>query len=251
MKELTAATGVPKGTIQFYIKEGLIPKPVKTKQNMAYYTEAHVNAVRLVKELQTKRFFPLAVIKKIMANRKSGLNVSEVRVIAEMDGKLFRNLEESLTVKKITADQLSARTGAKAGELKDLEQKAILHPVKKGTRKYYDEDDIHFMECWRKMRELGFSEELGFNADVLKPHRELMEQLVEEETRIMLSRTLGKIELDELVRMVEEGTGVLNTMIGLIHKRLILETVRTLAEQYRNMGEQDGKEEKNRLTAEG
>jgi DNA-binding transcriptional MerR regulator len=36
MKKLTEETGIPKGTIQYYIKEGLIPKPIKTHPNMAY-----------------------------------------------------------------------------------------------------------------------------------------------------------------------------------------------------------------------
>ena len=51
MKQLTEAAGVTKATIQFYIKEGLIAKPIKTYANMAYYDETHWNAIRLVREL--------------------------------------------------------------------------------------------------------------------------------------------------------------------------------------------------------
>jgi hypothetical protein len=45
----------------------------------------------------------------------------------------------------------------------------------------------------------------------------------------MLTRTHGKIPVDEMVEMVEEGTGILNTMIGLMRKRLILKTVKIYA----------------------
>jgi len=232
MKELTVTTGVPKGTIQYYINEGLIPKPIKTQANMAYYSEKHVNAIRLIKELQSKRYLPLSVIRKLVKNEKNVLSVDEIQIIAKMDGKLFKNLDESLKVKQVTAKQLTERTGVLLKEVKELEKTGILHPDIKGKKSYYGEDDIRFMECWKKMRELGFSKELGFGPEVLKPHLGLVEQLVEEETRIMMDRTMGKIGVDEMVRMVEEGSQVLNTMIGLIHKRLIMETVRTYASAF-------------------
>jgi len=196
------------------------------------YTEAHVNAIRLVRELQSKRYLPLAVIKKLVKNPKNELSVDEVRSIAEMDGKLFKNLKESLIVKRMTDHRLAAQAGTSREELKALEKMGLLHPVKKNKQKYYDEDDIRFMECWKKMRKLGFSKALGFDAAVLKPHREMIEQLVEEEARIMLSRTLDRISVDEMVKMVEGGTQVLNTMIGLIHKRLIFKTVQKMAQLF-------------------
>jgi DNA-binding transcriptional MerR regulator len=232
MKDLMAATGVPKGTIQYYINEGLIPAPIKTQANMAYYSDVHVNAIRLVKELQSKRYLPLSVIKKIIRQEKDGLSVDEIQTIARMDGKLFKNLQESLTIRKINADQLARHTGADLKEIKELEIMGILHPQKKGKTKYYDEDDIRIMECWKKLREIGFSKELGFAPEDFTAYRVFMETLVAEETKIMLKRTLGRISVDEMVHMVEEGTPVLNTIIGLIRKRLILETVKKYAASF-------------------
>lgn len=234
MKKLTEETGIPKGTIQYYIKEGLIPKPIKTHPNMAYYSRVHIDAIRLVKELQSKRFLPLSVIKKILKNKKDGLNVDEIRTIAEMDGKLFSNLDESLTIKKATEEQMAQRTHVELKDIKELNQMGILNPVKKGKQTYYDEDDIRFMECWEKLRDIGFSKELGFIAESFKPHRELIERLVEEETQTMLKCTLGKITVEEMIQMVEEGTMVINTMIGLMRKRLILKTVKDYASAYKS-----------------
>jgi DNA-binding transcriptional MerR regulator len=229
MKQLSAATGVPKGTIQFYIKEGLIPRPIKTHTNMAYYTEAHINGIRMVKELQSKRYLPLSVIKQILKYESDALSADEIRTIVDLDGKLFQSLRENLPKKKVTAQQLSERTGVSLKEMRDLERIRILHPVRKGKKKFYDEDDIRFLECWKRMRELGFTEELGFDASVIVVHRELLERLVEEEARILTSRASGKVEAEKLIKMVEEGTTVLNTMIGIIHKRLMLETTKKYA----------------------
>ena len=119
MKQLSAASGVPKGTIQYYIKEGLIPKPYKTHANMAYYNDSHLNAIRLVKELQEKRFLPLSVIKQVVRGGRGGLSVDEIRALTEIDGKLFPNLVENPEVRPVTAKQLSEETGV---DLKDIRQ---------------------------------------------------------------------------------------------------------------------------------
>jgi DNA-binding transcriptional MerR regulator len=174
MKQLSAAAGVPKGTIQFYIKEGLVPKPVKTYPNSAYYTENHLNAIRLIKELQAKRFLPLSVIKQMMKGGRGRFTVDEIKTLVEIDGKLFHNLKENPTLKPITARELSKRTGVSLKEIKAMERLRILTPIQKGKRKLYEEDDIRIVECWAKMRESGFSQELGFDVSIMEMHRDVM-----------------------------------------------------------------------------
>ena len=36
MRELAAASGVSAGTIKHYLREGLLPEPVRTSRKMAY-----------------------------------------------------------------------------------------------------------------------------------------------------------------------------------------------------------------------
>lgn len=136
MKELTAITGLPKGTIQYYINEGLVPPPIKTQTNMAYYSEVHIDAIRLVKELQSKRYLPLSVIKQIVKNDRNGLSVNEIQTIAKLDGKLCKNLVKGVKIKKITVKQLVSRTGAQLSEIKELERMGILHPLKMEKQQY-------------------------------------------------------------------------------------------------------------------
>ncbi|MEW6443050.1 MAG: MerR family transcriptional regulator [bacterium] len=233
MKELSRAAGVPKGTILFYVKEGLIPKPVKTHANMAYYNSTHLNAIRLVKELQVKRFLPLSVIKQVLRGRD--LSVHEIKMLVEMDGRLFRNLKENPDVKPVTIGALAERTGASLSDIRDMERHQILAPARKGKRKLYDEDDIRLVECWVKMRKAGFTRELGFDAGMLAVHRDLLKLLVDEEAKLLASRVSGQVNVMDLnvPRMVEEGTQLLNTMMGLIHKRLIVETVERYTVEFR------------------
>jgi len=226
MKQLSAASGVPKGTIQFYIKEGLIPKPYKTHANMAYYSDSHLNAIRLVKELQQKRFLPLSVIKQVVKGGRGGLRVDEIRALTEIDGKLFQNLAENPEVRPVNAKQLSEQTGVSLKEIKQMEETQVLNPISKGNRTLYGEDDIRLVECFAKMREAGFSEEMGWDGTVFSVYRDFIQHLVEEEAKILMRGLAGKVGVEKLTKMVEEGTVILNSVIGLIRKRLIVETVR-------------------------
>jgi len=71
MAELVRRTGVEKQAIHFYINKGLLPRPLKTKKNMAYYDESYVERIKLIKGLQLKRFLPLDIIKEVI-NRTDG-----------------------------------------------------------------------------------------------------------------------------------------------------------------------------------
>lgn len=52
MQDLERATGVGRETIRFYIREGLLPQPERPNRNVAWYDEAFVARVGLIKELQ-------------------------------------------------------------------------------------------------------------------------------------------------------------------------------------------------------
>ena len=66
MSELAEASGVSSGTIKHYLREGLLPEPVRTSRNMAYYPPEFVDRIRLIKQLQEERFMPLRAIKQVI-----------------------------------------------------------------------------------------------------------------------------------------------------------------------------------------
>ena len=71
MGELAEAAGVSAGTIKHYLREGLLPEPVKTSRNMAWYPREFVERVQLIKQLQEERFLPLKVIKEVLEHGRS------------------------------------------------------------------------------------------------------------------------------------------------------------------------------------
>ena len=63
ISELAERAEVPVATVRHYLREGLLPEPVKTSRNMAYYPPEFVERIRTIKRLQEERFMPLRVIK--------------------------------------------------------------------------------------------------------------------------------------------------------------------------------------------
>ena len=55
--------------MRHYLREGLLPEPVKTSRNMAYYPPEFVDRIRLIKQLQEERFMPLRVIRDLLDSR--------------------------------------------------------------------------------------------------------------------------------------------------------------------------------------
>ena len=71
ISQLAQKAGVSIPTVKHYVREGLLPPPMKTSRNMAYYSEADIHRIRFVKKLQKEKFLPLEVIKRRMDKGES------------------------------------------------------------------------------------------------------------------------------------------------------------------------------------
>ena len=67
MSELVEASGVPAATIKHYLREDLLPEPIKTSRNMAWYRPETVERIEVIKRLQEERFMPLKAIRHVLA----------------------------------------------------------------------------------------------------------------------------------------------------------------------------------------
>src|SRR3990167_7497312 len=66
MKDLCAQTGLQRQAVHFYIQQGLLPEGEKTGRNMAYYSQIHVERLRLIRRLQEEHFLPLKAIRAVV-----------------------------------------------------------------------------------------------------------------------------------------------------------------------------------------
>jgi DNA-binding transcriptional MerR regulator len=226
ISKLSEITGVARDAIRFYIREGLLPSPIKTKKNMAYYDESYVERIKLIKELQTKRFLPLSVIKQILTESEGKIGVDEIKTILELDGRLFRDIAATPEFEPMSLDELVGRTGLSVEEIEQLKTIGVLVLENKSGKEVFGEDSIRIAETWAKLRQIGFTEERGFSADLIKVHKDLIDVLVKKEIRIFVKRVTGRIPEDEAARMAEIGIQLLNTMMGLLRKQSMVRIIR-------------------------
>src|SRR6266566_4600277 len=87
ISELSERSGVPVATIHHYLREGLLPAPVKTSRNMAYYPPEFVDRLRLIKQLQEERFMPLRVIRELLD--RGGSDPDRLRAVIEVEDRIL------------------------------------------------------------------------------------------------------------------------------------------------------------------
>jgi AcrR family transcriptional regulator/predicted DNA-binding transcriptional regulator AlpA len=72
MKELVQRSGVSRSTIHFYLREGLLPTPIKTGRTMAYYDRSHLDRLKSIQKSKMDMRMPLAFLKKKIGESTKG-----------------------------------------------------------------------------------------------------------------------------------------------------------------------------------
>ena len=166
MKELVAATGLPKSTILFYAGQGLLPAPRKTSPNMAYYDPGCVERIRVIQQMRKRHRLTLSEIKQFLEERGKG---SDLGALVEFDEEVFG---PGGPRKLLEAEAFGRETGLNAGQLEALEQKRLLLPLEKGR---YDAEDLAMGRAYFD----AFG--LGIRAEDLVYYAELGEKIVDRE----------------------------------------------------------------------
>ena len=149
MKELMEATGVSKATILHYVKEGLLPEPVKTSPNMAYYPHSCIERIDFIKQLQLKHRLGLAQIKIILEEQDKG---REVTPLIELKEVLFGQSSSEHLDKKA----LCRVTGLSSEEVDKYLSEDLLIPREEGR---FDPEDVAIGRILRLAGDLGIKPE--------------------------------------------------------------------------------------------
>ena len=196
MAELAEASGVSAGTIKHYLREGLLPEPVKTSRNMAWYPPEFVERIQLIKELQERRFMPLKAIKGLL----------------ELEGEATR----------ISATELKRRYGVPQEVLERLAELEVITPSSRG----YGVSDVRIVEAISRFRAGGYDERIGFTVYDTLRYKRAMEELVKEEVEVIMDRLGGELDADRAAQLVEKGAEPLRDLISALHTKALVAELR-------------------------
>jgi len=165
--EIAKRSSVRASTIRYYVQEGLLPKPEKANEKMAYYDESCIERLQIIQGLKERRYFPLYLIKNVLRRMDEGLSLPEAESVENAvfgsDDRIGREL--------IDRPAFLAATGLTEKELKQAENLGILIPFTAGAEKtLYNEDDIRIgRDGLKKMINMGLaSGELSFFVELGK-----------------------------------------------------------------------------------
>lgn len=215
MSELVEASGVPGATIKHYLREGLLPDPVKTSRNMAYYRPETVERIEMIKRLQEERFMPLKAIRAVLAD-----DPEKARALLELEDRI---LERALATERTRTSAAEVRQayGVPDEALDRLAEIGILTPSSKG----YSPSDVTIIEAISRFRAGGYDEKVGFTVYDTLRYKRALESLVKEEVDVLMERLEGEMPPDRAVELIEAGAEPLRDFIAALHTKLMVEEV--------------------------
>jgi DNA-binding transcriptional MerR regulator len=216
MSQLAEASGVSAGTIKHYLREGLLPEPVKTSRNMAYYPSDFVERIRLIKQLQEERFMPLKLIKRIIDD-----DPERTRALLEVEDRVIERAmagEET----RISAAELRKRFDIPKEVLDKLVELEVLTPTSRG----FSSTDVRIVEAIVRFRAGGYDERIGFTVYDTLRYKSALEELVKEEVDVLLERIAGDMDADRAVELVQAGVEPLQELVSALHSKLLVAEMR-------------------------
>ena len=177
ISQLVKRTGVPKETIHFYIREGLLRKPRKSGVNSAEYNERYVDQIQLIKDLRDNYYLPIPKIKKIVKDfRKQS---PSDQAISQFHSRFFRPADRLFVNEIRGREAFRQATGLGKKWLAKAEDWALITPeVLEDGETIYSPDDVAIGKLMVDMDCLGFGPRDGFDPEDLRYIGEFVKRYV-------------------------------------------------------------------------
>jgi DNA-binding transcriptional MerR regulator len=227
MRELAEAAGVSAGTIKHYLRVGLLPEPVKTSRNMAWYPREFVERVKLIKQLQEERFLPLKVIREVLENGTALEGPERLRAMVELEDRILERALSGQAAKGLSAREVRRRYGLPDEALDRLEKLGILTPLRRDGAKRYGPADVQIIEAIGRMRASGYSEALGFTVYDTLIYKRHLEELVHEEVDVMMERVAGEMDADQAADLLERAVEPMRDLVAAMRAKLMISELQT------------------------
>jgi len=220
--EVSRRTGVSVPTIHYYMREGVLPRPPrKTSHNMAYYDEAFVARIGLVRRLQKEQRLPLSVIRSLLSDGAAE-NDEAVVALVELRAKGLLPRDLGGEEPDIGRAELIERSGIEPADLDELEKMATISPSGRGKSRRYSAQDATIVGTVAKIRTLGLSSD-AFPASDLSLYQRMISELVGEEAQLFARRIRGHESRFSSQELFEAAIELMGELIVHLRRKLIVD----------------------------
>ncbi|MBU2547394.1 MAG: MerR family transcriptional regulator [Proteobacteria bacterium] len=226
ISELAKAAEVPKETIHYYVREGLLPKPIKRGRNVADYGDGYVEQIRMIKALQDQFYLPLSAIKRIMVLQRK----TDPSSLRELKTTYLQRAGRRRGPVIESESAFMEATGLGPKWLARLEDWGIVHPEIIENEKVYHKDDLTLARLVVEMDRVGLSPRDGHNTESLKYYSDLVGQIAVFAIQDYLQAHLGKLDSETFFKRAEAGGEVVGTFFYHLYRKKAQGEMRRLFE---------------------
>ncbi len=190
--------------LRFLEREGLL-LPQRTPGGHRLYSDQDIIRIRLIKRLQVQRYYPLEIIRHMLAKLEQAKDVEAEMAFLE---SLYAPLTYDPNFVPLNREQLAERTGLLPSDVARLEEMGLLFPHANGNgRRYYDEDDL-------KVADLVAQElQHGARLDDFAAFAAAMRALVEEEFNLFRKLAGEGVPGPERTRQLKETADLVHALL--------------------------------------
>jgi len=229
ISELVKRTGVPKETIHFYIREGLLRKPRKSGVNSAEYNERYVDQIQLIRDLRDNYYLPIPEIKKVVKEFKK--QSPSDQAVSQFYTRFFRPADRLLTKEVIGRETFRQATGLGRKWLDKAEEWDLITPENRNGDVVYSPDDLAIGKLMVDMDHLGFGPKDGFDPEDLRRIAEFLKKYVVTVSRKYYENNLEKLTSKEYVERASQYHEVISLFFYHLYRKFIREATKRLTEQ--------------------
>jgi DNA-binding transcriptional MerR regulator len=231
ISELVKRTGVPKETIHFYIREGLLRKPRKSGVNSAEYGERYVDQIQLIKDLRDNYYLPIPEIKKVVKNYQK--QSPSDQAISQFHSRFSRPTDRLFANGITGRDAFRQATGLGKKWLAKAEDWEVITPeVLPDGEMVYSPDDLAIGKLMVDMDQLGFGPRDGFDPEDLRHIAEFVKKYVVSVFRKYYENNLEKLTSKEYVERASQYHEVISLFFYHLFRKFVREAARSLLESH-------------------
>ena len=167
--DLAERAGVPTRTIRYYTQQGLLHSPT-LRGRVGYYDDRHLERLRLIKELQEKRYLPLSVIKQLIRASDTGFDLETMLTPLDL---VFQPRWDAADRREFSRTELAREANVPVSVVDAAEEMGFLFPIKRGQKLRYTADDLDMVGVAQQWLELDIPRDLG------RLYRESIEKISE------------------------------------------------------------------------
>ena len=229
MKELEAATGLGRETIRYYIREGLLPEPVRPKRNVAAYGKEHVKRLNLIRRLQQERHLPLSVIKTIVTS-EMGQPQGGFEELIGLEVAMGPLLADGRTLAPKRIGEVAKDTGLSDDDIRKFAAIGLIQIDSRKGGDWLNQRNVKIMEIIAQTRADGFTPKIGYKGESYAIYPQMIELLARRAVVGFDSRLGDKLDQPAAAKLAVNGIRTLSEMVPLMLIDRIVRMVEKVSE---------------------